>query len=169
MKRVVIGVDPPATAGGDACGIVVCGIDGDGIGYVLADHSVRGLSPEGWAAAVAVAAEAWEADRIVAENNQGGDMVESVLRSADCRLPVTPVRARFGKGKRAEPVAVKFMRGQAKFAGAFPDLEDELCGLMPGGGYEGPGRSPDRADAMVWAMAELLCAPQRAEPRVRVL
>ncbi|HEV2866388.1 MAG TPA: terminase family protein [Allosphingosinicella sp.] len=169
LKRVVVGVDPPATAGGDACGIVACGIDAEGIGYVLGDHSVRGLSPEGWAAAVALAAEAWEADRVVAENNQGGDMVESVLRSADCRLPVTAVRAKFGKGKRAEPVAVKFMRGRAKFAGIFPELEDELCGLTVGGGYEGPGRSPDRADAMVWAMAELLCAPQKAEPRVRVL
>ena len=115
------------------------------------------------------AAEAWVADRVVVETNQGGEMVESVLRSADCALPVAPVRARYGKGQRAEPVAMKFARGQARFAGAFPELEDELCGLTVGGGYEGPGRSPDRADAMVWAMTELLCARAQAEPRVRRL
>jgi len=169
LTRVVVGVDPPASAGGDACGIVVCGIDDEGTGYVLADASVRGLAPEGWAAAVAAAAAAWEADKVVVETNQGGDMVESVLRSVDCALPVSPVTARFGKGKRAEPVAVKFARRRACFAGAFPELEDELCALTVGGGYEGPGRSPDRADAMVWAMTELLCGKARAAPRIRLL
>jgi phage terminase large subunit-like protein len=168
LSRVVVGVDPPASAAGDACGIVVCGIDGDGIGYVLDDRSVRGLAPEGWAAAVAAAAEAWEADCVIVETNQGGEMVESVLRGVDAALPVRPVKARFGKARRAEPVALRFARGKAKFAGAFPELEDELCGLCAGGAYEGPGRSPDRADAMVWAMAELLLG-ERREPRVRGL
>jgi phage terminase large subunit-like protein len=167
MARVVVGVDPPASASGDACGIVVVGLAG-GIGYVLADCSVAGLSPEGWARAVVRAAEAWHADRVVVETNQGGEMVESVLRSVDSALPVKPVKARFGKGKRAEPVAARFEAGKAKFAGAFPELEDELCGLTSGGGYEGPGRSPDRADAMVWAMAELMLG-ERAEPRIRRL
>ncbi|MDP8995092.1 MAG: ATP-binding protein, partial [Pseudomonadota bacterium] len=83
-------------------------------------------------------------------------------------LPVRPVHARFGKGRRAEPVAQLFEKGQARFAGAFPELEDELAGLTAGGGYEGPGRSPDRADAMVWAMTELMLGA-RAEPRVRGL
>ena len=78
------------------------------------------------------------------------------------------MKARFGKGKRAEPVAQRFETGKAKFAGAFPELEDQLCGLTAGGGYEGPGRSPDRADAMVWAMAELLLGVAR-EPRIRRL
>jgi phage terminase large subunit-like protein len=105
---------------------------------------------------------------VIVETNQGGEMVESVLRSIDAALPVKPVRARFGKGKRAEPVAARFEAGKAKFAGAFPELEDELCGLTVGGGYEGPGRSPDRADAMVWAMTELLLG-ERKEPRVRRL
>jgi phage terminase large subunit-like protein len=95
-------------------------------------------------------------------------MVESVLRGADVMLPVRPVRARYGKGKRAEPVAILFETGKARFAGAFPALEDELCGLTSGGGYQGPGRSPDRADAMVWAMAELMLGKTGA-PRVRGL
>jgi phage terminase large subunit-like protein len=167
LKRIVIGVDPPASAGGDACGIVVCGLDREGMGYVLADHSVRGLPPEGWARAVVRAAEIWGADRVIAETNQGGEMVESVLRSVDSALPVRPVKARFGKGRRAEPVSALFARGKAKFAGVFPELEDQLCG-MTAAGYEGPGRSPDRADAMVWAMAELMLG-ERREPRVRVL
>ena len=104
LTRIVVGVDPPASAGGDACGIVVCGLGADGIGYVLGDHSVGGLSPEGWARAVVAAAEAWGADRVVAETNQGGEMVASVLRSVDAVLPVRAVKARFGKGRRAEPV-----------------------------------------------------------------
>ena len=167
FRRVLIGVDPPASVGG-TCGIVACGLGKDGIGYVLGDHSVRGLSPEGWARAVAHSAELYGADAVIAENNQGGNMVESVLRSADVGLPVRPVRARFGKGRRAEPVAILFTRGKAKFAGAFPELEDELCGLTLGDGYEGPGSSPDRADAMVWAMIELMPG-QAKEPRIIAL
>ncbi|MEA3049999.1 MAG: hypothetical protein QOG84_1835 [Sphingomonadales bacterium] len=168
-RRVVVGVDPPASSGGDACGIVVCGLGADGIGYVLADASVAGLRPEGWAAAVAHAAATWGADRVVAEGNQGGQMVESVLRSVESRLPVRIVHARRGKSARAEPVAGLFERRRAKFAGAFPDLEDQLAGMTIAGGYEGPGRSPDRADAMVWALTELMLGPARGEPRIRRL
>ena len=105
---------------------------------------------------------------MIVETNQGGEMVTALLRGADCALPVKPVTARFGKGKRAEPVAQRFETGKARFAGAFPELEDQLCALTAGGGYDGPGRSPDRADAMVWAMAELLLGPRR-EPSVRRL
>jgi phage terminase large subunit-like protein len=169
LKRVVIGVDPPASAGGDACGIVVCGLDGEGIGHVLADLSIAGASPEGWARKVAAAAEAWGADRVVAEKNNGGEMVASVLRGAGVGLPVTLVHAADGKAARAEPVAVLFESGKAKLAGRFPELEEELAGLSYGGGYQGPGRSPDRADAMVWALTELMVKRQRAEPRVRQL
>jgi phage terminase large subunit-like protein len=167
-RRVVVGVDPPASAEGDACGIVVCGLLGE-VACVLEDSSVSGRSPEGWARAVAEAALKWGADRVVAEGNQGGAMVASVLRGADIDLPLTMVHASVGKSARAEPVAALFERGAAKFAGAFPELEDELAGLIAGGGYEGPGRSPDRADAMVWAMTELMLGRRRAEPRVRRL
>ena len=169
MRRIVIGVDPPASAEGDACGIVACALGMDGIGYVIGDHSVRGLSPEGWAGKVVDAATAWGADCAIVEKNQGGDMVRSVLRAADPALPVRPVFARYGKGDRAEPVAMLFETGQAKLAGSFPELEDELCALTRGGRYAGPGRSPDRADAMVWAMSELMLGREPGAPRVRRL
>lgn len=107
------------------------------------------------------------ADRVIAEKNQGGDMVESVLRSVDADLPVKLVSASRGKAARAEPVAARFETKRARLAGRFPELEDELAGLTIGGGYEGPGNSPDRADAMVWAMSALIQAP--ATPSVRFL
>jgi phage terminase large subunit-like protein len=167
--RVVIGVDPPASAAGDACGIVVCATGADGIGRVLADCSVRRPSPERWARAVANAAREWQADRVVAEANQGGEMVRSVLRAADPEngwaLPVKLVRASRGKAARAEPVAALYEAGRVRHAGQFPELEDQLCGLMSGGTYEGPGRSPDRADALVWALTELMLG-KSARPRV---
>jgi phage terminase large subunit-like protein len=163
--RIVVGVDPPASAEG-TCGIVVCGLGGDGVSYVLADLSVAGLGPEGWARKVAAAAEAWRAHRVIAEANNGGRMVETVLRGADAGLPVTLVHAADGKVARAEPVMVAFENGRARLAGRFPALEDELAGLIYGGGYAGPGQSPDRADAMVWALTELAVKPQRPTPRI---
>lgn len=154
--RVVIGVDPPAGTGGDACGIVAVALGADGRGYVLEDASVTGATPEGWARAVAACAARRGADRVVAEKNQGGEMVRSTLLAADAVLPVTLVHASRGKAARAEPVAALYEAGKAWHVGAFPALEDELCGLSAGGGYEGPGRSPDRADALVWALTELM-------------
>ena len=164
LRRVVIGVDPPASAAG-TCGIVVCGLDAEARAHVLADCSASGLSPEGWACAVARAAQAWQADRVVAEKNMGGDMVRSVLRAADAALPVTLVAATRGKVRRAEPVAGLFESGKVRLAGRFPELEAELAGLVSGGGYMGPGGSPDRADAMVWALWALILAG-KAAPRV---
>jgi phage terminase large subunit-like protein len=165
--RVVVGVDPPASSGGDACGIVVCALGEDGVGRVLADASILRPSPERWAKAVARAARLWQADRVVAEANQGGDMVESVLRAAEIALPVRLTHASRGKAARAEPVAALYEAGRVRHAGQFPALEDELCGLITGGAYQGPGRSPDRADALVWALTELMLKP-RGEPRVRL-
>ncbi len=165
--RTVIGVDPPASAQGDACGIVVCALGEDGVARVLADASVERPSPERWARAVARTARAWRADRVIAEANQGGAMVASVLRAASVALPLRLVHAARGKTARAEPVAALYEAGRVRHAGTFPALEDELCGLLAGGGYEGPGRSPDRADALVWAMTELMLR-RRASPRVIV-
>lgn len=166
VRRVVIGVDPPAGAGdGDACGIVVAAMADSGRAVVLADCSVEGEGPAGWAAAVANAAREWGADRVIAEANQGGAMVESVLRAADARLPVTLVHASRGKVARAEPVVALYEADKIRHAGHFAALEDQLCGLIAGGGYEGPGRSPDRADALVWAIAALLLG-KRAAVRV---
>jgi phage terminase large subunit-like protein len=167
LVRVVVGVDPPAGIGGDACGIVAVALGEDGCGYVLEDASIGGASPEGWAAAVVACAERHGADRVVAEANQGGAMVGSVLRAADAALPVTLVHASRGKSARAEPVVALYERGRAFHVGAFPALEDELCGLVVGG-YQGPGRSPDRADALVWAMAELMFG-RKGQAMVRVL
>jgi predicted phage terminase large subunit-like protein len=176
FRCVVVGVDPPAGPStgsgqgrGDACGIVAVGLGRDGIGYVLGDHSVGGLSPEGWARKVAAAAEAHGAAKVVAEANNGGRMVEAVLRGAGVRLPVRLVHAAEGKVARAAPVAALFESGKARFAGAFPALEDELAALSWSGDYQGPGRSPDRADAMVWALTELMLGKSRAEPRVMML
>jgi phage terminase large subunit-like protein len=167
-SRVVIGVDPPASAQGDACGIVVCALGEDGIARVLADCSVRKPTPETWARAVAMAARGWAADRVIAEANNGGEMVRSVLHAADIALPVRLVHASRGKSARAEPVAALYESGRVRHVGQLPQLEDELCGLMAGGGYEGPGRSPDRADALVWALSELMLG-RKSEPRVRIL
>ena len=139
---------------------------GLGIAQVLADCSVAKASPERWARAVAEAARGWNADRVVAEANQGGQMVASVLRAADIALPLKLVHASRGKAARAEPVAALYEAGRVRHAGLFAQLEDQLCGLMAGGGYEGPGRSPDRADALVWALSELMLGLP-ANPRVR--
>ncbi len=165
--RIVVGVDPPASDGGDACGIVVVGLGADGMAHVLADASVEKAGPERWARAVAGAAEAWQADRVVAEANQGGAMVGSVLRAAQLSLPLRRVHASRGKVARAEPVAALYEAGRVRHAGLFPALEDEMCGLIAGGSYQGPGRSPDRADALVWALTELMLGKGGA-PRVRV-
>lgn len=162
--HTIIGVDPPASTNG-TCGIVVCGRDDNRRGHVLADRSVSGASPERWAAAVARAARDWDADAVVAERNQGGDMVKSVLKAASADLPVRLVHAARNKCARAEPVATLFERGRAFFDGCFPELEAQLSGLQAGGGYAGPGPSPDRADAMVWAMTALMLEP---EPELRV-
>jgi phage terminase large subunit-like protein len=161
VVRVVVGVDPPASAEGDACGIVAVALDAADVGHVIADASVSGLSPEGWARAVAKCAAKHGADKVVAEKNQGGDMVKSVLRAADVALPLKLVHASRGKAARAEPVAALYEAGRVKHAGRFPALEDELCGLSVGGAYEGPGRSPDRADALVWALTELMLGRRR--------
>ena len=166
LVRVVVGVDPPAGDKGDACGIVVCGQLRDGRGVVLADCSAERLRPDGWARAAARAAEAWDADRVVAECNNGGLMVEDVLRAVAPGLPIRLVRASRGKVARAEPVAAAFEAGRCLIAGCFPELEDELT-AMTAEGFAGSG-SPDRADALVWALSALVVKPV-AEPRLRRL
>jgi len=175
--RVVIAVDPPS--GDGTCGIVACARDEEGRAHVLADHSVAGRSPEGWARAVADAAALWGHSytsvpvpipvQVVAESNQGGLMVKSVLRIADPDLRVKLVTATQGKSDRASPVAMLFEAGKVTLHGRFPELEAQLLGMIAGGEYEGPGTSPDRADAMVWALTELMLGRERGEPRIRVL
>jgi phage terminase large subunit-like protein len=164
-QRVVVAVDPPAGTGGDECGIIVAALGEDGIARVLADCSAKGAAPAEWARRVADAANEWNADRVVAEANQGGAMVESVLRAADQALPIRLVHASRGKVARAEPVAALYAAGRVRHVGMFARLEDQLCGLLVGGIYAGPSRSPDRADALVWGLSELMLG-RRGEPRV---
>jgi len=162
LDRIVVAVDPPASAGGDACGIVVVGRRGDRA-YVLADRSEGGLSPDGWGRKVAATATEFGATEVVAEKNQGGEMVRAVLAHGGCRVPIRLVHASRGKAARAEPVAALYEQGRVVHCGAFPALEEELMGL----GCEG-GSSPDRADALVWAVTRLL-PPPKAGPSVRML
>ncbi|RIY01283.1 ATP-binding protein [Aureimonas flava] len=167
LSRIVVAVDPPASSGrtSDACGIVAAGLAPDGTIYVLADRSRRGLKPPEWAAAAVSLYRELEADRIVAEVNQGGEMVEAVLRTVAPEVPVSAVRATRGKWVRAEPVAALYEQGRVRHAGGFAELEDELCDFGPNGLSN--GRSPDRLDAMVWAVTAL--SQPRAEPRIRRL
>jgi phage terminase large subunit-like protein len=169
LKRIVIGVDPPVSENGDACGIVAVGIGEDKKAYVLGDHSIAGASPERWARAVAAAVDLWQADRVVAEDNQGGNMVETVLRAADLAMPIKRVHASQRKTVRAEPIAALYEARRVFHTTAFPEMEDQMCGLVSGGGYEGPGRSPDRADALVRALTELMLGKAERTPRVRLL
>lgn len=131
---------------------------------VLADRSVTGASPAGWAGAVVRAFRRFDADRVVAEVNQGGDMVTAMLKSVDASLPVSTVRATRGKFLRAEPVAALYEQGRVAHAGAFAELEDQMCDFGPDG--LSSGRSPDRLDALVWALTALVIDRQ-GEPRVR--
>jgi phage terminase large subunit-like protein len=135
------------------------------VAHVLADHSVTGRSPEGWAAAVAAAARAHGTCQVVAEQNQGGKMIRAVLHTADAGLRVKLVNATAGKVTRAEPVSHLFEAGRAFLHGKMPELEAQLLGFIAGGGYEGPGHSPDRADAMGWGLTELMLGTRR-EPKI---
>ena len=134
---------------------------------MIADCSVAGLRPEGWARAVAAAAQAWGADRVIAEANQGGLMVENVLRGAARGLPLRLVHASRGKAARAEPVSALFEARRCLLAGTFPELEDQMAATTSGG-YRGTG-SPDRLDAMVWAVSWLMLQPATLAPRIRSL
>ncbi|QTL05778.1 DNA-packaging protein [Aquabacter sp. L1I39] len=169
LVRVVVAVDPPASsrAGADACGLVCAGIDREGIVHVLADDSAAGLTPVQWASRAVALYQRFCADRIVVEVNQGGEMVRAVIAEVDGAVPVEPVRATRGKYLRAEPVAALYEQGRVRHAGAFPALEDELCDFAPEGLSN--GRSPDRLDALVWAVTALALGPRPPAPRVRGL
>lgn len=157
MQRVVVAIDPSGTRGdeddGDSIGIVVAGKGVDGRAYVLADRSCK-LSPEGWARMAVTAYREFSADKIIAERNYGGAMVEAVLRSVDRAVPYKEVVASRGKVIRAEPVASLYEQGRVSHVGSFADLEDQMC-LFTTDGYMGKD-SPDRVDALVWAVSELM-------------
>ncbi len=164
LSRIIVGVDPPVTghARSDACGIIVAGLAGE-TGVVLADRSLKPARPLAWARRVAAAFEEFEADAVVAEVNQGGELVVEMLRQMAPHLPVRSVHATRGKWVRAEPVAALYARGLVRHAAGLAELEDEMCAFGPDG-LSG-GHSPDRVDALVWALTELMLG--RAVPRVR--
>ncbi|SFV31882.1 DNA-packaging protein [Hyphomicrobium facile] len=168
MQRVVVALDPPvtATASSDACGIVVAGLGVDKRAYVLADRTIQGRTPELWARAALGAYDDFEADRMVAEVNQGGDLVISVLQQFRENFPVVKVRATRGKWVRAEPVAALYAEGRVAHVGRFDALEDQMCAFGSDGTVK--GRSPDRADALVWALTDLLLG-DTTKPSVRML
>jgi phage terminase large subunit-like protein len=168
LLRIVIGVDPPGSArpGADACGIVAAGIAENGTIYVLADATVHQLAPHGWASAVVALFSRMRADLVVAEGNQGGDMVRAVLQQIDPAIPVRTVHATRGKWLRAEPVAMRYQQGKVKHvAPPLEALEDQMCDF----GITGlsSAASPDRLDALVWAITDLMRGG--TGPRVTVL
>lgn len=167
MARVVVAVDPPATSGpkADECGIVVAGRDETGRGYILDDRSMGGLTPLTWASRAAKAMRDFEADRIVAEANQGGEMVAAILRQVAPLAPLKLVRASRGKYTRAEPIAALYERGLVSHVGHFARLEDQMCDYAPGMG----AKSPDRLDALVWALTDLMLDGEAGKPKVRGL
>ena len=173
LERIVVAVDPPVTgrSTSDACGIVVAGLEVGAQGHsravVLEDATIEGASPMAWARATIAAFCRHGADRVVAEVNQGGDLVETVIRQVDPNVPFRAVRARHGKVVRAEPVAALYEQGRVRHVRGLGELEDQMC-QMTARGFEGQG-SPDRVDALVWALTELMLGVSRAQPKLRVL
>ena len=166
MQRIIVAVDPSGSgdeenASNDAIGIIVAGLGTDGYGYLLEDVTVKG-GPKKWGGVVASAFDRWGADRVVAEKNYGGEMVRFVLQTARPGTPITLVNATRGKAVRAEPVSALHEQGRIRFAGTFPDLEDELLAFTIHG-FSGD-RSPNRADAFVWAMTSLFPAIVKTAP-----
>lgn len=172
--RIVVALDPSVSPGGDACGIVVAGActagsPQDWRACVLADCTVQGVGPSGWARAAIAAMERFGAERLVAETNQGGALVEEVLRQVDPLVPYRGVHASRGKTARAEPVAALYEQGRVSHAAGLDALEDQMA-LMTAQGFCGSG-SPDRVDALVWALFALMIEPAARwrAPRVRIL
>ena len=177
LNRIVVAVDPPVTSGqnSDTCGIVVAGVEQVGEtpntwqAYVIEDASVSGRTPLEWAERAVAKLREYEADRLIAEVNQGGELVESVVRQIDPMIPMRSVNATRAKGARAEPVAALYEQGRVFHVGTFAEMEDQMT-QMSLAGFGGRG-SPDRVDALVWALHELILKPAASHraPRVRSL
>ncbi len=166
LRRICVAIDPAVTSGEDAdeTGIIVAGKDDKGHGYVLSDHSGR-YAPLGWARIAIDAYREHSADRIIAEVNNGGDMVEATLRMVakgmdpPIDIPFTAVRASRGKVVRAEPVAALYEQGRVHHIGGFASLEDQMCSFTTDFDRKAAGYSPDRVDALVWALTDLIVEP----------
>ena len=156
LRRIVIAIDPAVTSGenSDETGIIAAGLGIDGDGYVLQDGTCR-LEPAGWAHRAISMFDKLEADKIIAEANNGGDMIESTLRTVRRSIPYEKINASRGKTARAEPIAALYEQGRVHHVGAFPALEDEMVNFVPGA----LTKSPNRADALVWALTFLMTRP----------
>ncbi len=167
MARIVVGVDPAMTFGpaSDETGIIAAGLGEDGLFYVLADWSGR-FSPDGWAGRAMALAQSYHAEAVIAEVNAGGALVEKVLRQIDAQMPIRAVRAIRGKFERALPIAALYEQGRVRHVGRLEKLEDQMCSFSSDGLGEG---SPDRVDALVWALTGLVDQAALASPRVRAL
>lgn len=165
FQRIVVAIDPPASKGAkaDTCGIIAAGRTVQGKGVVLADASVQGLRPLDWAGRASSLANDYGGAEIIAEANQGGEMVRDVLETAGCTVPIRLVHARLNKAARASPVAALYAQNKITHAGSFPALEDQMCLF----GSDVSGGSPDRVDALVWAMTVLMLEKNMLPPRVR--
>lgn len=166
LHQVIVALDPPVSSGpqADACGIIVIGRGADERAYVLEDATVQGLPPDKWAAHVRLVYRAHNANALIAEINQGGELVREIVQRDADDIVFEPVRAIAGKLLRAEPVAVLYARGRVSHVGAFGELEKQMCS------YDGSGPSPDRMDALVWGISWLLLRSQlKNTPRLRRL
>ena len=168
LVRIVVAVDTPvtATAGSDSCGIVVAGLGIDSRAYVIGDRTVQGRDPATWAKAAVAAYHDYQADTIVVETNQGGDLVVQTFKGIDAFVPVKKVYASRGKYTRAEPVSALYNEGRVVHVGEFPELERQMCDFAADGLAN--GKSPDRLDALVWAITELMLVA-RTRPGIRPL
>jgi len=166
LTRIGVGVDPAISSdeGADLTGIISAGTATNGHAYVLGDHSLR-ASPEGWARKAVAVYHDLQADFIVAEKNQGGEMVESTIRAIDPNANVRLVHASRAKITRAEPIAARYEQGKVHHVGTLPELEDQMCLLLPGR----LKKSPDRADGLVWVLTELIGVANMVPPRLRRL
>jgi phage terminase large subunit-like protein len=166
LVRIVVAVDPPvtSTSGSDSCGIIVAGLGVDKRAYVIADRTVQGREPTVWAKAAVAAYRDHEADTIVVETNQGGDLLVQMFKSIDTFVPVKKVYASRGKYMRAEPVSTLYAEGRVAHVGEFPELERQMCDFAADGLSH--GKSPDRLDALVWAVTELMLV-SRGSPSIR--
>ena len=169
LSRIMVGIDPPGSSrqGADACGIVAVGRADSGMYFVLEDASQAGLTPQAWATKAVALYRRLNANSLVAEVNMGGEMVRSVLRQVDGSVPLKEVHATRGKYLRAEPVAALYEQGKVKHVGCFPLLEDEMCDFGVNG--LSSGASPDRLDAMVWAISAMLSDRYWDGPRITQL
>jgi len=167
LNRIIVAIDPPAssTRRSDACGIICAGVDDLGHGFILKDETCGAVRPLEWARIALRTYHQFAADALVAEVNQGGDMVKAIIAQVDAGVPVKSVRATRGKWVRAEPIAALYAQGKVHHVGAFAQLEDQMCDLTSAG--KSGGRSPDRVDALVWALTELMLRHEAGPPRIR--